>query len=79
LDHVCKIKIPTNKEVKAEKDEKKILPTPLGFEPTTFDVDYSPGHHHAAAKVQSYQIVLTYSHIILAKKALGKCLNISLG
>jgi hypothetical protein len=65
LDHVCKIKIPTEKEGKAEKDEKKFLPTPLGFEPT--------------AKVQSYQIVLTYSHIILPQKALGKCLNISLG
>jgi hypothetical protein len=42
LDHVCKIKIPTKTAGKAEKDEKKkFLPTPLGFEPTMFDMAYS--------------------------------------
>jgi hypothetical protein len=80
LDHVCKIKIPTEKAGKAEKAEKIFFFQPhWDLNPQLLTWPIPPSHHHAAAKMQSYQIVLTYSCIILPKKALGKCFNISLG
>jgi hypothetical protein len=76
-----KSKFQLTKREKQKKMKKKNSSNPIHWDlnPQRLTWPIPPSHHHAAAKVQSYQIVLTYSHIILPKKALGKCLNISLG
>jgi hypothetical protein len=74
-----KSKFQLKKREKQKKMKKNFFQPHWDLNPQRLTWPIPPSHHHAAAKVQSYQIVLTYSHIILPQKALGKCLNISLG